>query len=385
MRAWIALIGLVIVCAVPAAAAGDPVPRPLAKAWIVVWSGDGEGGVLAQSSPGAVRPVASLTKLMTAYLVLRYARLDAVFVTTKDAVAVGESAVPLAVGERQTAHDLLAALVVHSANDAAVMLAHAVAAEPRARQAIALAVAASGRPARTPVARFVALMNAEARVLHLRETAYRTPYGLDVQGAHSSARDVLALSRLLMADARFRALARRSVVVIPGHRLSSRNGLLLHYRSLDGVKTGHTDDAGWNLAAHARRAGVEVYAIDLGAPTEQRRDHDVARLLDWAFDHLPRAIAVRAGSVYGQLGTVRAIAGRSLVTRVSPTLRLHLRIVLPDRLDHRVKRGDRLGELRVTRLADGHELARIPLVADRAGGSDRSGLRNLWSRLGQVF
>lgn len=385
MRAWITLVGLAIVCALPAGAAGERAPRPRAKAWIVVWSADGNGGLLTQSASTAARPVASLTKLMTAYLVLRYARLDAVVVTTRDAVAVGESVVPLAVGERQTVRDLLAALVVRSANDAAVMLARTVAAEPRARAAIAQAVVEGGRPARTPVARFVALMNAEASALDLHETVYRTPYGLDVAGAHSSARDVLTLSRLLMADARFRALARRSVVVIPGHRLASRNGLLLHYRSLDGVKTGHTDDAGWNLAAHARRAGVEVYAVELGAPTERRRDGDVAHLLDWAFDRVPRATAVRAGSVYGRLGSVRAVAARSLVTLAMPALRLRLRIVLPDRLDHRVRRGDRLGELRVTRLDDGRELGRIPLVADRDGGRDRSGLANLWRRVSGVF
>ena len=381
MRAWITLVALAVACALPVAAAGERPPRPLAKAWIVAWSGDGMGGVLEQSAPAAIRPVASLTKLMTAYLVLRYADLAATVTTTRDAVAVGESVVPLTLGERQTVHALLAALVVRSANDAAVMLARTVAASPGAQAAIASALAERARPARTPVARFVALMNAEARALHLRETTYRTPYGLDVPGAHSSARDVLALSRLLMADPRFRALARRSVVVIPGHRLPSRNGLLLHYRSLDGVKTGHTDDAGWNLAAHARRSGVEVFAIELGAPTEQRRDRDVARLLDWAFDRLPHAAAVRAGAAYGRLGSVRAVASRSLVTLAAPSLRLRLRIVLPDRLDHRVARGDRVGELRVTRLGDGRELAHIPLVADRAGGRDRSGLRNLWRRL----
>ena len=188
-----------------------------------------------------------------------------------------------------------------------------------------------------------------------------------------------------MADARYRAFARRSVVTIPGHRLPSRNGLLLHYRSLDGVKTGHTDEAGWNLSAHARRAGVDVYAIDLGAPTEQRRDHDVAELLDWAFDRVPHVTAVRAGAAYGRLGAVRAIAARELVTIAPPGVRLRLRIVLPDRLDHRVSRGARIGELRVTRIGDGRELGRIPLLADRAGGRERSGLRALWRRIGSLL
>ena len=110
----------------------------------------------------------------------------------------------------QTVHALLAALIVHSANDAADRARARRRCRSRRRRP------PPRRPRRRlhrplpadPVARFVLLMNAEARALGLRDTAYRTPHGLDEPGAHSSARDVLTLARLDMASPIFRALAR---------------------------------------------------------------------------------------------------------------------------------------------------------------------------------
>ena len=91
------------------------------------------------------REIASLTKLMTAHLALRYVPLGTVAVTGPDAVAVGESSVPLALGETQTVRSLLAALIVHSANDAAVVLAHATMDQPAAQAAAIKAARAAAR------------------------------------------------------------------------------------------------------------------------------------------------------------------------------------------------------------------------------------------------
>ena len=107
-----------------------------------------------------------------------------------------------------------------------------------------------------------------------------------------------------MASPIFSALARRRTVTIPGHRLQASNRLLPLYAGLDGVKTGHTDQAGWNLAASADRNGMRLYAILLGAPDEARRDRDIARLLDWGFDRYKRAQLVRAGQSFGRAGDV---------------------------------------------------------------------------------
>jgi D-alanyl-D-alanine carboxypeptidase (penicillin-binding protein 5/6) len=359
---------LLLLVSLPSAFAAAP-PVPDGAAWII--DAPGHGGVLLQHSPRAHREIASLTKLMTAHLVLQYAHLDTVVAAGGDAVAVGESSVPLALGERQTVHALLAALIVHSANDASIVLAHAVMEEPKAQAAAAAAARRQHRPLPAgPVARFVLLMNAEARALGLRDTSYRTPHGLDEPGAHSSARDVLKLAQLDMASPLFRSLAGRRTVSIPGHRLQTSNTLLAAYAGLDGVKTGHTDEAGWNLAASADRDGVRLYAILLGSPDEAHRDRDVARLLDWGFDRYKRARLIRDGQEFGHAGKVRVIAAKGLAVTLDPGERVHERIVLPSRLAHRVSRGDRIGyvELRSGRGVIG----RVALVAGNAGGGPPS-------------
>jgi D-alanyl-D-alanine carboxypeptidase (penicillin-binding protein 5/6) len=263
---------------------------------------------------------------------------------------------------------LLAALIVHSANDAAIVLAHATMDQPAAQAAAIRAARALHRPLpRDPVARFVLLMNAEARALGLRETVYRTPHGLDEPGAHSSAHDVLTLARLDMTSPVFRSLARRQSVTIPGHAmLPTSNTLLATYAGLDGVKTGHTDEAGWNLAASAERDGVRLYAVVLGAPNEAVRDDDVARLLDWGFDRFGRATLLRAGQVFGRSGALAVVAARGISARLDPGEQVRERVVLPRRLNSPVRAGQQVGyvELRSARGL----LGRVPLVADRTGG-----------------
>jgi D-alanyl-D-alanine carboxypeptidase (penicillin-binding protein 5/6) len=240
--------------------------------------------------------------------------------------------------------------------------------QPAAQEAAAEAARALHRalPA-TPVARFVLLMNAEARRLGLVDTVYRTPHGLDEPGAHSTAHDVLTLARLDMRSPIFRTLARRQIVSIPGHPdLPTSNTLLAGYAGLDGVKTGHTDEAGWNLAASAARGGVRLYAIVLGAPDERTRDREVARLLDWGFGRFARASLVRAGQAFARSGAIRVVASRGLTAMLDPGEQVRERVVLPRRFNSAVRKGQRVGyvELRSSRGV----LGRVPLVADRGGG-----------------
>ena len=299
---------------------------------------------------------------MTAHLALRYARLGTVVAAGGDAVAVGESSVPLALGERQTVHALLAALIVHSANDASVVLAHAVMEQPAAQAAAAAAArraapAAAGRSRRALRAaheRGGAQRSGCATPSTARRTASTSPARTPRRATCST------LARLDMASPIFRALAGRRTVAIPGHRLQTSNTLLRVYAGLDGVKTGHTDEAGWNLAASADRGGVRLYAILLGSPDEAHRDRDVARLLDWGFDRYKRARLVRDGQSFGHAGSVRVVAARGLAVTLDPGEQVRERIVLPRRLDRHVARGERLGyvELRSARGVIGRVAAR---------------------------
>jgi D-alanyl-D-alanine carboxypeptidase len=111
---------------------------------------------------------------------------------------------------------------------------------------------------------------------------------------------------------------------------------------------------------------VRLYAVLLGSPDEAHRDRDVARLLDWGFDRYKRARLVRRGQAFGQAGGVRVIAAKGLAVTLDPGEQVHERIVLPSRLEHRVRAGERVGyvELRSGRGVIG----RVALVAGTAGG-----------------
>jgi len=353
----VSLIATIWAVAAPAAAAGPP-PRPQAAAWVVF--APGYGGVLAGANLDAERPIASLTKLMTARLAIRGQALGRTATVSANAAGVGESGIGLVAGERQRVRDLVEALIVYSGNDAAVAIAEEVAGSEAA---------------------FVGQMNAEAARMGLRHTAYRTPHGLDAAGAYSSARDVLALSIASMRDPFFRSLARATSGSIPAHSFPARNTLLARYAGLDGIKTGHTSGAGWCLAASGQRDGVRLYVVVLGAPDEARRDADISRLMDWGFSRFQEVRLVRRGQGAGSLAVpwsdarIQVVAGRGLARILRPGQRLRDEVELPTHAPLPLRRGQRVGTLTVR--AGDRVLGRVPLVAAESAGepglADRAG------------
>ena len=262
-------------------------------------------------------------------------------------------------------HALLAALIVHSANDASIVLAHATMGQPAAQAAAAKEARRLGR----------ALPRRSRRALrpaHERRGAQARParHGLPHAARARRARRALLGARRAHARARRHGLAdlqRRSparrTVSIPGHRLQTSNTLLSAYAGLDGVKTGHTDEAGWNLAASADRGGMRMYVILLGAPDEASRDRDIARLLDWGFDRYKRARLVRAGQPFGHAGSVRVDRGegarRSRSIRAS-SVRERDRAAAPPR-----PQGERRRAARLRRAAQRARRARARVAGRR--------------------
>jgi D-alanyl-D-alanine carboxypeptidase (penicillin-binding protein 5/6) len=177
---------------------------------------------------------------MTVLVTLQHARLSDVVTVSGRAAQVGESSIDLRPGERLTIHDLVEAALIQSANDAAVALAEYVGGSQ---------------------ARFVAMMNAEARKLGLRDTHFANPDGLDAPGHYSSAQDVTRLARIAMRSKVIRSVVGRATATIAGGRtLYTWNDLLSRFPGLFGVKTGHTGAAGWSEVAAARANGVTIYA-----------------------------------------------------------------------------------------------------------------------------
>src|SRR6185437_5747292 len=244
-----------------AGAARAAVPQPDARAFYVLNGATGE--VLASKNADAPVPIASITKLMTVIVALQHLKLDETVTVTAAAARVGEERIPLHAGERITVRDLLAGALIQSANDAAD----------------ALAAAASGGD----IATFVGWMNERAHELGLRDTHFVRPDGLDAPGHVSSARDVAVLARVAMHLPIVRTLVRmRSDTIENGTvPLHTWNDLLGVFPGMVGVKTGHTDNAGWCEVAAAQRNGYTIYAVILGSPTRAQRNSDLDRLLAW--------------------------------------------------------------------------------------------------------
>ena len=247
------------------------------------------------------RPVASLTKIMTALLVLERARLSDRVTVSEEAAApdgnLGLSELGLRPGEVVTVEDLLYALLLQSANDAAIALAEHVAGS---------------------VDRFVRMMNARARRLGLRDTRFRSPSGLDDRG-YSSAADMARLTREAYRHPGFARIAATRFHEIPdpdgGVRVvQNRNVLLWLYPGAIGAKTGFTSRAGYCVVAVAERKGLRLAAVVLGAPGEPFSD--AAALLDHGVTAFDRRVLVRAGEPYGWAelhgGRVPVVAGETL-------------------------------------------------------------------------
>jgi D-alanyl-D-alanine carboxypeptidase (penicillin-binding protein 5/6) len=282
----------------------DPVPVPRIEAAAAVLTDLGTGQVLFQEGRAVPRPVASLTKLMTALLVLEAdgGRLDRTVRIHPDAVfdrgdyGAG-STLGLRPGERVTVRGLLTGLLLGSANDAAE----------------ALAIDASGS-----VADFVDAMNARARALGMARTRFASPHGLDDRG-RSSAADLLSLLRAVRAHPTFRGLVARRFAVVRSdseapRRIQNRNVMLWLYPGASGVKTGSTAAAGFCLVATARREGRELAVIVLGGRDEVFSE--AAALLDHGFAAYELRTLVAQGASLGSVrvrgGEVPVVAGERL-------------------------------------------------------------------------
>jgi D-alanyl-D-alanine carboxypeptidase (penicillin-binding protein 5/6) len=341
-----ALCCLVTTCylAVPSAAA--PPPAVDARAGVLE---DGCGQVLAAANAGRPRAIASITKLMTVLVVLDHRRLSDVVTVDARAAAVGQESIALEPGEQLTVADLIRGALIQSANDAAVALALAT---------------SPNLPA------FANVMNAKARALGLRHSHFVRPDGLDAPGEHASAADVTTLAREAMRVPFIRRTVAESTAVIGGGRvLHTWNDLLGVVPGVIGVKTGHTDDAGWSQVAADRSDGMTIYATILGSPTRSRRNADLERLLSWAEAEFRPVDALRAGRAYAAIPVPYGQQPLELVTptRLRAVLRpgqpLTERVVAPTFATLPVRRGDVLGRIEV--WSGRHLLGKRPLVAAR--------------------
>ena len=344
---------------------GPEPPQLAASAWTLVDARDGTE--LAGKSGSKMVPIASTTKLMTAYLTLaRFDDLDKKLVAPGYDPLPAESVLGLQRGEKISVADLLTAMMLPSANDAAYTLAEGVAGS---------------------VPRFVRQMNAAARKLGLEDTSYDNPIGLDSPGSGSSARDLAALTLILRKDKDFRRIvAQTSATLETGampRTIETRNTLMLADPSVDGVKTGHTIDAGYVLVASAKREGVPLVSVVLGTAGEAERDAASEELLDYGYSLYAPRKAVGRGEQLGSMPVtdgaeddVGIEAAKSFRVTARRDQKLTTELKVPAAVTAPVSAGERIGLARI--LLDGKTVGKVGVVAaapvaaesliDKAGG-----------------
>ncbi len=343
------------------------------KSAIVV---DAETGLtLVANNEDVRRPPASMLKMMTELLVLEHIAdgdlsFDETVKVSAKASRMGGSQVYLKHGEEFTVEQLLMALAIHSANDAATALAEHLAGSTDA---------------------FVDLMNIRARELGMTNTEFHSVHGLPPAWKQSSdmttARDLATLARELVQHPQ--ALEWASTKTAPFRDgkfiLYNPNKLVGNYRGLDGLKTGYTGAAGFCVTATAVQKGKRLISVVMGCPADKDRANETTRLLTYGFNMYTR-VPVFAGAgdplaeplkvKGGKQKTVEVTYGESLTVSVPRNREqdLELDIQLPSEFPAPFAAGAEVGRAVVN--LDGVELGSVPLVTTEAVAKG-----NWWNRL----
>lgn len=298
---------------------------------------------------------ASITKLMTSYVV--FGELASGSLSLTDEVLVSEKAwrtqgsrMFIEVGKSVTIEDLLKGVIIQSGNDASVALAEHVGGTEEV---------------------FAGMMNATARKLGLENTHYTNATGLPHPDQYTSARDVATLAAALIANfPEYYEWYSQREFTFGGIRQHNRNRLLWRDPSVDGLKTGHTDSAGYCLATSAMRDGMRLVAVVMGTESEEARAADSQALLNYGFRFFETYQLYESGD---ELSAERIWKGESnhVALGVDDDLfvtiprgrydALEARLEVDSRLVAPLEPGDRVGQLVIS--LDDDDLIRRPLVA----------------------
>lgn len=283
-RAGIGL-SLLVAVSTSAYAAQTPVaPQVDAKAFVLMDYNSGK--ILASGNPDERLDPASLTKIMTSYVIGQ--AVNAGKITPQDMVTVGEDAWatgnPVLKGsslmflkpkDRVSVLDLNKGIVIQSGNDASIALADYVAGSQDS---------------------FVSLMNQYVQKIGLKNTHFKTVHGLDSEGQYSTARDMALLTQAMIRDVPDEyALHKEKEFTFNKIRQPNRNRLLWNQNlKVDGVKTGHTSGAGHNLVASATEGDMRLISVVLGAPSDRVRFSESEKLLTWGFRFFETVTPIKA-------------------------------------------------------------------------------------------
>ena len=378
MKKWISLFLILttgfLFCAPSAAApiAGAPsAPSVSAKSAILI-NGD-TGDVYWEKNADEPMGMASTTKLMTALVITELLTPETVISIPEEAVGVEGSSIYLVAGERLTVYQLLCALLLSSANDAAT----------------ALAIAADGSEEA-----FSRRMNQKAYALGLKNTRFTNPHGLYDEDHYTTARELSILGAEVLRQPLLRSIVSTYKMTIPHDSvpdqrlLINHNKLLRTYEGAIGMKTGFTKKTGRTLVSAAERNGMTLICVTLNAPDDWR-DHRA--MLDYGFACYEKVIFASAGAFSFQLPITGGEKESVTLTNVRE-LSLYLPKIRPS---HRytvegtghfrfapIEAGDALGRVLVE--CSGQTVTSV-LIAAEAVPAKTPRRKTLWERLLSFF
>ena len=340
-----------VLCSIPSVADNGRLDPPSVSAHSAILIEADSGKVIFEKNADERRHMASTTKIMTALVAIENADVGKTVSVSADAIGIEGSSVYLYEDEKLTLEDLLYAMLLESANDAAA--------------AIAIEVGGS-------IEGFADMMNKKAAELGLKNTHFENPHGLDGESHYTTARELAIIAREAMSNNDLRSIVSTHKKTIPlneseGVRLLiNHNKMLKGYEGAIGVKTGFTKKSGRCLVSAAERDGVELICVTLNAPDDWR-DHTA--LLDYGFSLFEsRTLCEKDDFRYIQpvIGGAEEYVLLSISDDVKVTVPkacgdVEQTIELPRFSYATIKKGDVIGYLVYT--ADGVEIARVPIFA----------------------
>jgi D-alanyl-D-alanine carboxypeptidase (penicillin-binding protein 5/6) len=315
------------------------------------------GQVLYEKDPDKPLPPASITKIMTMLLAMEKIAegkisLSDMVVASERAMSMGGSQIWLETGEEMSLEDLMKAIAIVSANDASVAVAEHIAGSEEA---------------------FVDMMNKRAQELGMTGTNFVNSSGLPDPDHYTTARDIAIMSRELLRYPKVHEWFTTWLDYLRGGRsmLVNTNKLINSYQGVDGLKTGFTEEAGYCLAATAKRGSLRLISIVLKVADSNTRFKEASALLDFGFRHFSGVELAKEGQVVAQVEVprgviehVNAVCREPLVAVVPRGEEDSVRseLVLPKKVNAPVKRGEKIGEMLAV-AEDGSVIGKVPVVA----------------------
>jgi D-alanyl-D-alanine carboxypeptidase (penicillin-binding protein 5/6) len=314
-------------------------PTLSAKSYILIDVDSGK--ILAEKNSDDKLPPASLTKMMTLYVISNALHNEQVHLTdlvrvSHDAWKIGGSRMFVKEGQEVSIEDLLKGIIVDSGNDACVAMAEHLGGSE---------------------AGFAEIMNQQAQDLGMADSHFTDSTGLPDEKLYTTAKDLAILGRSLVNDfPQYYHWYKQKWFTFNGIRQPNRNRLLWRNGQVDGVKTGHTNEAGFCLVSSAKRESMRLLAVVMGEPSDSVRADDSERLLNYGFRFFETHQLYKSGQTItelplykGQVNKLNAglIQDQFITIPTGQYQRLSIQTKSPDDLIAPIAKGDKVGELEI--------------------------------------